>query len=114
MPSHRIERFNEDLRRELATLIRELKDPRIESLLSVMRVDVTSDLSYAKVYIGSLEGFEKAKTACEVLKKHAGGHLRSEVSKRLQIRKIPELRFLPDDSSDYYNKINDIIEGFKD
>jgi ribosome-binding factor A len=89
-----------------------MKDERLNTFLSVMRVEVTSDLSYAKVYVGSLKGGEQAKEACELLKK-AGGYVRTELSKRLRIRKVPELTFLPDDSVDYYNKINAIIEGFK-
>lgn len=112
MPSHRIDRLNKDIQLELASLIPALKDPRIDSLVSVMRVEVTNDMSYAKVYVGSVNGFEKAKEASAVLK-NAAGHLRSQLSKNMRIRKAPELRFIPDDSTEYYQKINRILEGFK-
>ena len=113
MPSHRIDRLSKDVKRELADIFAEMKDPRVGTLLSVMRVEVTSDLAYAKVYVGSLEGGERAKEAVEALSS-AAGHVRSELAKRLRARKAPELRFIADDSTDYYQKINTIIEGFHD
>ncbi len=112
MPSHRVDRLNKDFKREISAILTEMKDERVNRYLSVMRAEVTTDLSYAKVYVGSLNGFESAKEACAVLKK-AEGHIKTELSHRLRIRKIPELTFVPDDSVDYYNKINTIIEGFK-
>jgi len=111
MPSHRQQRLNRDFKREISALIPELKDPRIDSFLSVMRVEVTNDLSYAKVYVGSISGSERAREACGVLKK-ASGHLRSQLAARLKIRKTPELQFIPDDSAEYAQRINEIIEGF--
>jgi len=111
MPSHRQQRVNHDFKRELSYLIPALKDPRVDSFLSVMRVEVTNDLSYAKVYVGSIAGSEKAKEACGVLKT-AAGHLRSQLASRLRIRKIPELQFIPDESAEYAERINSIIEGF--
>ena len=113
MPSHRTERLNKDFKREISAVLSGMKDDRINEFLSVMRVEVTSDLSYAKVYIGSLNGFEQAKAACDVLKK-AEGYVKSVLAKNLRIRKIPELQFVPDDSADYYNKISTILEGLKD
>ena len=111
MPSHRLQRLNRDFKKELSALIMALKDPRIDSFLSVMRVDITGDLSYAKVYIGSIEGSKKAKEACEILSL-AAGHMRSELASRLRVRKIPELQFIPDDTAEYADRINTIIEGF--
>lgn len=111
MAGRRVGRLNQDFKKEISLLIPTLKDPRIDSFLSVMRVDVTNDLSYAKVYIGSISGSSRAKEACEVLKS-AAGHLRSELAKVLRIRKIPELIFIPDDSAEYAEKIDSIIEGF--
>ncbi|MEG0752072.1 MAG: 30S ribosome-binding factor RbfA [Oscillospiraceae bacterium] len=111
MPSHRIDRLSMDVKRELADIFSGMKDPRISEMLSVMRVEVTSDLSYAKVYVGSLEGTQRAKEAVEALKK-AQGHVRSELGSRLHIRKVPEITFIADDSADYYEKISSIIEGF--
>ena len=111
MASHRQQRINHDFKRELSVLIPTLKDPRLDSFLSVMRVEVTSDLSYAKVYIGSIQGSLRAKEACDVLKS-AAGHLRSQLASRFHIRKIPELQFIPDDSAEYAEKIDSIIEGF--
>ena len=111
MASRRQQRINQDFKKELSLLIPAMKDPRITSLLSVMRVDVTNDLSYAKVYVGSIEGSAKAKEGCEVLKA-AAGHLRSQLAAKLRIRKIPELIFIADDSAEYAERIDSIIEGF--
>ena len=109
MPSYRQQRLDKDLRAELAREIQKMKDPRIDSFVSVMRVEVTSDLSYATVRIGSVRGYDAAKEACAVLTK-AAGHLRSTLSRSLHIRKAPELRFLPDDSAEYADHINRRIE----
>lgn len=113
MPSHRTDRLNKDFKREISAILLNMKDARVNTFLSVMRAEVTSDLSYAKIYIGSLGGAEQAKEACEILKR-AEGHIKSELAQKLRIRKIPILHFVPDDSVDYYHKINTIIEGFRD
>ena len=61
MASHRIDRTTEDIKRELTAILRELKDPRVqETMLSVVRVEVTNDLSYCKVYVSSMEGMDHA------------------------------------------------------
>ena len=66
MASHRIDRTTEDIKRELTAILRELKDPRVqETMLSVVRVEVTNDLSYCKVYVSSMEGMDHAKRARE-------------------------------------------------
>ena len=54
MPSQRINRINEDVKRELADIFRTLKDPRIAPLVSIVRVEVSGDLSYAKIYVSAL------------------------------------------------------------
>ena len=59
MPSHRMGRTTEDIRRELTAIFRELKDPRVQGLISIVRVDVSSDLSYCTVYISAMEGMEQ-------------------------------------------------------
>lgn len=112
MPAHRVDRLNKDFKREISSILSGMKDARVNQYLSVMRAEVTSDLSYAKVYIASLNGFAEAQAACAVLAR-AQGHVKTELARRLRIRKIPELQFIPDDSVDYYNKINTILEGFK-
>ncbi len=111
MPSHRTERLNSDFRRELAMIISRMKDPRISSLLEVVRVKVTSDLSFAKVYIASVGGGEEAAEACKVLQ-GAEGYIKTELAHTMKsIRKIPSLQFVPDDSVDYYNRIDSILKG---
>lgn len=109
MPSHRSERINSDFRRELALCISKMKDPRI-SFLEVVRVKVTPDLNYAKVYIASISGGDAAAEACSVLKK-AEGYIKTELAHTMNIRKIPALEFIPDDSVDYYNRIDSILKG---
>lgn len=97
MAGHRIDRVSEDIKREIIAVMRELKDPRVQSMLTVVKVDVTNDLSYAKVYVSAMDGMETAKEAVQGLKS-AAGFIRRQVGDRLQLRKSPDLQFIPDDS----------------
>ena len=98
MSGHRIDRVSEDIRREIIAVIRELKDPRVkDKMLTVVRVEVSSDATYAKVYVSALEGIETAQEAVKGLVS-ATGYIRREVGSRLRLRKTPELKFIADDS----------------
>lgn len=97
MASNRIGRINEEIQRELADLLRTLKDPRVQAtMISVTRVETTPDLRYAKVFVSFLEKSE----AAEALKglRSAGGYLRRELGAALQLRYTPELQWQEDDS----------------
>lgn len=112
MAGYKKDRVAEDIRREITALLRELKDPRVTGkLLTVVRVSLSSDLSYAKVYISSLAGIADAKEAVKGLK-CATGFLRREVGSRLRLYKAPELKFIADDSvergMEIYEKIKDL------
>jgi ribosome-binding factor A len=100
MPKYTQSRLSEDFYRELSSLLRELKDPRIDPMLSVVKIDLTNDLSYCKVYVSSLMGMETAKESVKGLKS-ASGWLRRELFKRLKLRKSPQLLFYADDSIEY-------------
>ena len=98
MPSNRIGRINEEIQRELSALIRQLKDPRVNTvgMVSVTRVDTSADLRYAKVYVSVLDK-SREKDALKGLKS-AAGFLRREIGGALRLRYTPELQFFGDDS----------------
>ncbi len=101
MPNYRMDRVSEDILRELTAILRTVKDPRVSgSLLSIVRVDVTRDLSYATVYISSMSGIEAAREAVKGLKS-AAGYMRRELGYAMSLRHTPELRFVADDSIAY-------------
>lgn len=111
MPSFKTGRTASDIKRELSELFREIKDPRVSSLLSIVKVDVSGDLSYATVYVSAIEGYEKTVESVKGLK-NAAGYLRRELGARLKIRKTPELRFVADDSIIKSASISKIIDSF--
>ncbi|MEG1551581.1 MAG: 30S ribosome-binding factor RbfA, partial [Oscillospiraceae bacterium] len=83
MATYRADRISEDIKREITAVIRELKDPRIKNkILTVVRAEVTSDLSYVKVYISAFEGIDEAKVAVKGLES-ATGLIRREIGTRL-------------------------------
>lgn len=115
MPGYRIDRTAEDIKREIIAVMKDIKDPRVQGrLLTVVRVEVSNDLSYAKAYISDMQGFEGAKTAVKGLAS-ATGFIRREIGKNLHIRKTPELTFIADDSIEHgmeiIKKLNDITTG---
>ena len=108
MASNRQGRINEEMQKELASLIRSLKDPRIQSsMVTVTGVRATPDLRYAKVYVSVLEK-DKAKEVMKGLKS-AGGWLRRELGSSLQLRYTPELVFEEDDSIEYGAHMADLL-----
>lgn len=111
MANHKLGRTTEDIRRELTAIFRELKDPRVTGcFLSIVRVEVTNDLSYCTVYISALEGIDKAKEAAKGLKS-AAGYIRRELGLRLRLRHVPELIFTPTDSIEYSAEISRILHS---
>ena len=112
MPSHRMERTTEDIRREITAILREVKDPRAQGLISVVRVEVTNDLSYCTVYVSAMEGLERAKEAVKGLKS-AAGFIRRELGRRLSLRHTPEMLFRATDSIEYGANINRLLNGLE-
>lgn len=112
MASHRMGRTTEDIKRELTAIFRELKDPRVQGLISIVRVDVTNDLSYCTVYISAMEGMEKAKEAVKGLKS-AAGFIRHELGSRVKLRHVPELLFKATDSIEYSANISKLLNDLR-
>ena len=108
MAGFHIDRISEDIKREIVSIMRELKDPRISDMLTVVKVDVSGDLSYAKVYISAIDAAKRSVKGLE----SAQGYIRKQLGSRLHLRKSPELRFIADDSiekgMDLFEKIKEI------
>ena len=111
MAGYKINRITSDIRGTLAELFREIKDPRVSKLLSIVKVDVSGDLSYATVYVSAIEGKEETESSVKALK-GAAGYLRRELGARMSLRKVPELRFVADHSIEHSANISRIIESF--
>lgn len=111
MSGHRIERTTEDIKRELTAIFRELKDPRVQqAFLSIIRVEVTNDLSYCTIHISAMEGLDRANDAVKGLKS-ASGFIRRELGHRLRLRHVPELIFKATDSIEYSANISRILNS---
>ena len=110
MASNRIGRINEEIQKELASLIPNLKDPRVQdTMISITHVETTPDLRYAKVYVSFLQE-EKAADALKGLKS-AGGYMRRELGRALHLRYTPELVWALDDSITYGAKMLKLINS---
>lgn len=110
MAGYRMDRTGEDILRELTAILRTVKDPRVTTgLISIVRVEVTRDLSYATVYVSAMDGIDAAKTAVKGLTS-AAGYMRRELGMALKLRHVPELRFVADDSIAYSSHIARTLE----
>lgn len=106
----RSERVGEEMRDVVAALLRDgVKDPRLPAMVSVVSVDMSKDLSHAKVYVSVL-GDDKAKKDAAAALKSASGFLRREVAARIRLRVAPELHFVIDDSIERGFRIAKLID----
>ncbi len=112
MASNRIGRINEEIQKELASLLRNLKDPRVQNtMISITHVETTPDLRYAKIYVSFLQE-DRANDALKGLKS-AGGYLRRELGSALNLRYTPELTWALDDSITYGAKMLKLINSLE-
>lgn len=108
MANNRIGRINEELQRELSSLLRTLKDPRVQGgMVTITRVDTTTDLRWCRVYVSVLDKAQE-KDVIRGLKS-AAGYLRRELGASVSLRYTPELQFVADDSIEYGAHILEIL-----
>ena len=112
MAGYKINRVASDIKLALSDLLKEVKDPRVSKLLSIIKLDVSGDMSYATVYVSAIEGAQVTLESVKALNKSARGYLRRELGRRLSLRKVPELRFVADNSIENSANISRIIESF--
>jgi ribosome-binding factor A len=106
-------RVAEAIRRELGFIFdRELEDPRI-GMVTVTRVDLSDDLRHAKVFVSFLGDDEEKERGLKLIRK-ARGYLRSELAGRLDLRVVPELAFVIDESAENYLRIEKLIREIHD
>ena len=110
MASNRINRINEEIQKELSSLLRSVKDPRVQdTMISITRVETTPDLRYTKVYVSFLQE-QKAKEAMAGLKS-AAGWIRRQLGQNLQLRYAPEIVWELDDSITYGARMLGLINS---
>ncbi len=105
----RPERVAQAMRHEVADILaNKLRDPRISHWVSVTDVEVSHDLSFAKVYVSVLSQGEERKVTLDTLAK-AAGYVRRELGPRLGLREVPDIRFLLDDSIDRGARVDELL-----
>ena len=100
------ERINSNMQKEISYIIaNEVKNPNVK-FVTITAVDVTSDLSYAKVYFTTLDDAKETLSAL----RSAKGFIRKTLADRIELRHIPELEFIYDESIEYGNRIEEKIK----
>lgn len=114
MAKYRAGRINEEVRREVSDIIQhELKDPRVNTMVSVTKVDVTKDLRYAKIYV-SIFGDEESKNSTLEALKNSSGFIRREVGHRINLRYTPEMLIQLDNTIEQGMHIDQILSKIKE
>lgn len=109
MAKYRQGRINDEFQKEVAMILRDVKDPRVSNaFISVTAAEVTPDLKYAKVYYSSLMGDKKE---VKMGLRAAAGFIRGQIARRMNLRITPEITFIEDGSIEYGAKISKILEG---
>ena len=107
MAKYRRDRINVEMVRELAAILREIKDPRVtDNFVSITAADVTPDLKFAKVYFSAMTG-DKREIRHGLMS--ASGFIRKRLAETLNLRQTPELAFIADDSIEYGAHINELL-----
>jgi len=108
---HHSERVAEEIRNEISLMIAgDLKDPRLSGPLIVTEVRLTPDLRTARVYV-QIEGTAEEREATMEGLKAASGFVRHELVERLQLRRAPEILFVPDQSEEYGHRIDELLKN---
>lgn len=106
----RQDRINEEVKKAIAEIVREMKDPRISDMTTIMAADVTTDLKLAKVRVSVYDKTDEVRKATVDALNKAAGFIRREIGQRMELRALPQLKFTLDNSSEYSAHISQIID----
>jgi ribosome-binding factor A len=113
LPGYRHQRVGEEIKHELGIMVAgELKDPRIEGLVTITEVRVTPDMKHARVFVSVMGSEAEQKSTIRGLFA-AVGYIRHELTERLQLRRAPEIHFTLDHSEEYAQRIEDLLRQTK-
>lgn len=110
MSAIRQDRMNEEVKKTVSEVIREMKDPRISSMTTITQVEVTNDLKHAKLRVSVYESDEQVRKDTVEALNHAAGFIARELGQRMQIRRLPALKFVLDTSIEYSVHIAKILD----
>src|SRR5260370_22028772 len=109
VPGYRHQRVGEEIKHEVAIMVAgELKDPRIEGLVTITEVRVTPDLKHARVFVSVMGSEAEQKSTIRGLFA-AVGYIRFELTERIQLRRAPEIHFILDHSEEYSQRIEELL-----
>ena len=107
--ANRIEKLEEEFLKALSSIFRdELKDPRIDGMITVSEVKITKDLSHCNIYISIFNSNDKKE--CFKTINECSGFIRKKIAEMVDIRVMPELHFHLDETLDYVDKINALLK----
>ena len=109
MATFRADRRNEEVKKTISEVIREMKDPRISPMTALTEVEVTKDLKYAKVKVSVYDEDEKKRISSVEALNHAAGFISHELGARMRIRAVPSIKFTLDNSISYSVRISEIL-----
>ena len=109
MATFRADRRNEEVKKTISEVIREMKDPRISPMTALTEVEVTKDLKYAKVKVSVYDEDEKKRVSSVEALNHAAGFIAHELGARMRIRAVPSIKFTLDNSISYSVRISEIL-----
>ena len=108
--AHRIERVNTLIRKEISELIQQqVRDPRLDDFVTVTEVSTSPDLRHAKIFVSSMSGKQEEQKILTVLNS-AAGFLRTELARKVTLRRTPELSFAWDDSIEHGDRILQLLD----
>lgn len=113
MSAIRQDRINEEVKKTVGEIIRDMKDPRISSMTTVTYAEVTNDLKQAKLRVSVYEEDEALRKGTVDALNHAAGFIARELGQRMQIRRLPALKFILDTSIEYSVHIAGILSSLQ-
>lgn len=110
MAVNRYERMNEEIKRVLCEIIRDMKDPRVSNMTTVTSVEVTNDLKWAKAKISVYDEDNSLREATVEALNNAAGFISHELGQRMELRALPKFKFTLDNSIEYSVHIAKILD----
>lgn len=110
MPVRRLDRINEEVKKTLAQIVRDMKDPRISPMTTILMADVTNDYKQAKVKVSVYDKDDSVRKETIDALNYAKGFIAHELGQRMKIRHLPDLKFILDNSIEYSVHISQVID----